>query len=136
MANQKYLPCWVKDTALQTVLHCLPIGKNRIHGQHAITHCRNPCCRHTKPEENCIHLFTECKPAREAMDHILNKWQMRTNENICRNDNVTRLFGDRKITTDEIRPELEEPFHTIQATLNAVIWRARCRYVHKEIKQP
>ena len=136
MAHRSYLLPGTQDTAIQILLHCLPIGNKRTGGPNSIPHCQHPHCRHKKPEENCIHLFTECKAARDAMSHIIEKWKIRTNEEICNKDIVTRLFGDRKILSDEMRPELEEPFHTIQATLNAVIWRARCKYVHKEIKQP
>ena len=33
-----------------------------------------------------------------------------------------------------MRPELEEPFHTIQSTLIATIWKSRNNYVHHKVK--
>ena len=65
-----------------------------------------------------------------AQAHLLSKWEARTGEVLLRGDVATHLFGDRKPMNEELRPELDEAFHTIQAMLNHITWQARNNYKH------
>ena len=125
-ARAPYLPEPARDLNQRILLHCLPIGKLKLGESGGC--CNHPECKKKKVEENCEHIFKECPPVARAQKHILDRWEMRTGEKIQREDTPTHLFGARSIINDEWRPELDEPFNTIQALLRLLVWTKRNAY--------